>query len=122
MTKIPPAPTGSGKRGRALWRSVLADFDLDQHELVLLTEAVRSVDTLDQLQAAVDRDGPMVEDRFGQLRPHPAAVEARQLRLVLARLLAALRVPDGVEGDESKNRRQRRVGARGVYSISGGAA
>lgn len=116
--KIPAAPPGTGTAGRKLWRGVLADWDLEPHELSLLAEAVRTVDTLDELQAAVDRDGAIVPDRFGQDRPHPALVEARQLRVTYARLLAALRLPDGVEGDESQGRRsQRRVGARGTYGL-----
>lgn len=55
-------------------------------------------------------------------KAHPAAVEARQQRIALARLLAALRLPAGADGDEAQGRRpQRRVGARGVYGIRGAA-
>jgi hypothetical protein len=47
---------------------------------------------------------------------HPAVVEARQQRLALARLLAALRLPAGAEDDLAAGRRpQRRVGVRGFY-------
>lgn len=119
MSKIPPAPTRTGPSGRKLWRGVLAEWELEPHEVSLLAEAVRTVDTLDELQAAVDRDGAVVKDRFGADRAHPALVEARQLRVTYARLLAALRLPDGTEGDESQGRRQRRVGARGTYGIRG---
>jgi hypothetical protein len=99
-----------------LWSSVVADWELEEHELALLREAVRTVDQLDVLAAIVERDGPVVETKTGP-RAHPALVESRQLRIALARLLAALRLPDGVAGDESQRRRQRRVGARGVYSL-----
>jgi hypothetical protein len=51
-------------------------------------------------------------------RTHPAVIEARQQRLTLARLLAALRLPAGDEQDVQPNRRpQRRSGARGVYAM-----
>lgn len=115
MTKIPPAPKGTGPRGRALWRDVLERYELDRPERVLLEEAVRCADTLDELQAAVDRDGAIVADRFGQDRPHPAAVEARQLRVTLARIIAALRIPE--DRTEAAGRPQRRTGFRGVHHL-----
>jgi len=98
---------------------VVVDFSLDEHERVLLIEAVRTVDVLDLLDAAVRRDGPLLEGTQGT-RAHPAAVEARQQRIALARLLAALRLPSGDVGDEKLSARpQRRSGARGVYGIRG---
>ena len=45
------------------------------------------------------------------------SVEARQLRISLARLVGALRLPAGDEDDQPAGRRpQRRGGARGVYA------
>jgi hypothetical protein len=47
-------------------------------------------------------------------------VEARQQRIGLARLLAALRLPAGEE--EADDRRpQRQMGVRGVYGVGGAA-
>lgn len=114
----PPAPPkGTGPTGRKLWIGVLKDWTLEVHEMALLTEAVRTVDALDQLHKRVAKDGEIIVDRFGQPKAHPALVEARQLKIAYARLLAALRLPDGDEGDESAGRRQRRVGARGTYGL-----
>lgn len=114
-TKLPAVPAGTGPSGRKLWRAVVGDWHLEEHELVLLREAVRTVDLLDALAAIVATDGPVIVAKSGP-RAHPALVEARQLKIALARLLAALRLPDGADGDESAGRRaQRRVGARGVY-------
>jgi hypothetical protein len=104
-----------------LWASVLAEYDLEEHELALLREMVRTVDLLDDLQAAVVEDGLMVSGPGLSTRVHPAAVEARQQKIALARLAAALRLPAGEEDDVQKGARrpQRRVGARGVYGIRG---
>jgi hypothetical protein len=100
-----------------LWCSVVADYELEEHELRLLHEAARTVDVLNDLDAAVRRDGPLVPSPQG-LKAHPAAVEARQQRIALARLVAALRLPAGDEGDHQASARpQRRVGARGVYGV-----
>ncbi|MDQ3628435.1 MAG: tyrosine-type recombinase/integrase [Actinomycetota bacterium] len=74
---------------------------------------------LERLGAEVRRDGPMVGTGDSR-RAHPAAVESRQQRITLARLLAALRLPAGEAGDTRAGARpQRRVGARGVYGIRG---
>ena len=116
-TPKPPAGTRAG--GRRLWTSVVKDYDLEEHELALLTEAVRTVDLLDELDAAVRRDGPLVESPQGT-KAHPAAVEARQQRIALARLLAALRMPTGAEDErpaDSLTRPQRRSGVRGTYRL-----
>ena len=110
------SPAGLKDSGRALWRSVLDVYELEEHERQLLLQLCRTVDQLDALQAVVDRDGVLDADG----RAHPALVEARQLRIAYARLSAALRLPAGDEADPAANRRpQRRVGARGVYGIRG---
>jgi hypothetical protein len=121
--RVPPAPAGSKTSGKRLWRSILAEYELEEHETALLREMVRTVDQLDQLQAVVERDGPMVAGPGLAKRVHPALVEARQLRITLARLAAALRLPAGEEDtDDAKQgtrRPQRRVGVRGPYRLRG---
>lgn len=120
MSKIKP-PIGTKAHGRRLWASVMDNFELEEHERALLIEAVRTVDLLEVLNARLREDGPLVETGHGT-KAHPAAVEARQQRIALARLLAALRLPSGDEGDHLGSARpQRRVGVRGVYGIRGSA-
>ncbi len=122
--KVLPVPAGTGASGRRLWRDVLVKYELEEHELALLREMVRTVDLLDDLAAAVDRDGLMVPGPGLTQRVHPAAVEARQARIALSRLSASLRLPAGEEGDQPKHLRrpQRRGGARGPYGIRGVAS
>lgn len=121
---IPDPPAGTGPSGLALWQEVLGRYELEQHEQALLVEMVRTVDTLDRLAAVVKRDGVMVRVMPAGEKVHPALIEARQLRLALARLSASLRLPAGEEGDEAQHLRrpQRRGGARGTYGIRGVAS
>ncbi len=112
----PRPPTGTGAAGRRLWVSVVSDYEMDEHELAVLTEATRTVDLLDELDAAIRSEGAIVDSPQGR-RANPAATEARQQRIVLARLLAALRMPVGEAGDEQANARPRRRGPRGVYGV-----
>ncbi len=113
-TKAPAPPSDLRRSGRALWRDVLERYELDRHELTILREACRTADALDGLQALLDAEGMMSESSQGP-RIHPALPEARQQRVVFARLLTALRVPTG----EEDGRTQTRGNVRGVYGIRG---
>ncbi len=119
-SRIPPAPRGAQAAGRRLWRSVLGEFELAEHELALLRQAVHVADVCDVLQRRVDDDGVLLDGRA-----HPALVELRQQRILLARLVVALRVPLG-EDEATRpgagDGRSQRRGLRGVYGLPGGAA
>ena len=117
MAAIPRAPASSGAAGRRLRRAVLTDYTLDEHERLLLRQACRVADLCDELQQRVEIDGPLVMTRLGEQRTHPALVELRQQRLVLARLIVALRVPIGVEQSEHAPPRLQCRGLRGVQAI-----
>ncbi len=108
-----PAPEDTGADGRRLWDAITREYELEEHELVLLRQAVRVADTCTDLQAMLDRDGLLLRDRI-----HPASVELRQQRLLLGRLIVALRVPLGDTGDEHASRTQYR-GLRGPYAPRG---
>lgn len=85
--------------------SVLDRYDLEQHELVLLREIVRSVDDLDRLANIAGRQGAITA--AGDI--YPAVAEARQMRMVLATLIGALRLPDERDAaDHTSLRRPRR--------------
>ncbi len=119
MTNTPDTetPTGLKWSGRKLWQAVVTDYELSEHETGLLLQACRTVDLLDQLQARLDADGPIIDSPQG-LKAHPAAAELRQQRITLARLVAALGLPTGLVEEPAK--RQRRS-ARGVYQANVGA-
>lgn len=112
MSKAESTPPGLASSGRRLWRSVVADYELDCHEELLLLEACRCVDRLDALAGQVTGSVLTTNGR-GEPVAHPAVVEARQQSLTLARLLASLRLPSG----EVAGRPQRRGAARGAYEI-----
>lgn len=105
-------PDGLGTNAAAIWLAVSAAYELDEHENALLREVCRVTDRLDRLHEVIERDGEIVAGLHGT-RVHPALSEARQQAVVLARLVASLRLPAGDEADQS----QRRGGARGVYQL-----
>ncbi|MGH4020340.1 MAG: hypothetical protein ACRDT0_14120 [Pseudonocardiaceae bacterium] len=115
--QLPHCPPGAGAAGKRLWRATVADYELPEHELLILKEAVRTADLLERLEEAISTGELTVTNRFGEIVSHPAIVEARQQRQRLASLLASLRLPDD-EGD----RPQRRGAARGTYGGARGRA
>lgn len=90
----PKAPPGLGPRGRKFWRDIHATWELNRDEIELLVESCRMLDALDQLQAALDRDGVTCVGSGGQPRAHPALTQVTSTRNTLARLLAQLGLPD----------------------------
>lgn len=94
MAEKPTAPRGLGARGLRFWTHTVEAFDLTDGELEVLHEACRTLDNLDQLAAAVERDGATTLGSAGQTVVNPCLTEARGQRLALHRLVAALALPD----------------------------
>ena len=105
------APRGLKPAGRRLWDSVLADFELDEHERGLLLQTCQTADIIADLQTVIETLGVDCAGR--------ELAEIRQQRLVYARLVAALRLPAGDESSPASRRRPQRRQIRGVYSIGG---
>jgi hypothetical protein len=104
-----------GPAGRKLWDAVLEPLELDTWEASILIEACRTADRLDLLAAAAVGAPLTVENARHDLVVNPLLSEARQQSLALARLIASLRLPDGLAGEGG--RPQRRGGARGPYRV-----
>jgi hypothetical protein len=81
-----------------LWKAVTGavapGWQLDGRDLHLLERAARCADEIAALETVVDEDGPIVVGSRKQPVAHPALQEARQLRLVEMRLLAAVELRD----------------------------
>jgi len=108
-----PVPAGLTGSGLALWTSVVAEFELGDHELAVLRDACRTVNVIDALQDRVDQDGVLNESPQG-LRVHPGVVELRQQRLAFTKLLAALAIP--VDEPAPGRRKEGPYGIKGAVS------
>ena len=105
------APAGLKGPGKRLWASVVAEFELAEHEQAQLAEACFVRDRIGQLRRQVDVDGLMIASSQGA-RLHPGVGEIRAQQLALARILATLNVPPLAEDALPASR-----GVRGVYSL-----
>jgi len=86
------APMGLKLGGKRLWRRVMSDFELAQHEEVVLLQACRIVDVLDRLQKVIEEGDVVVHSPQG-VKTNPAVVEFRQQAMALAKCMAALNIP-----------------------------
>jgi hypothetical protein len=87
MTTTGYAPRGLEVAGRRLWKKITDEFELGEHEKALLLETARTLDQCNRLADATD----------GAAGASPALTELRQQRLVLAKLVAALKLPGGLD-------------------------
>ncbi|MEY9489060.1 hypothetical protein RKD26_004854 [Streptomyces calvus] len=104
-------PEGLGPQGTCLWEEVSGAFVLRVDELRVLADACREVDLIERLEDAL-RDAPLVvTGSQGQPVASPLVQELRQHRSLVARLLAALKLPDE-EDQEQHDARARSSQAR----------
>ncbi len=111
--KIPRTPKGVGTVGRRLWSEVLAEHELTQAELAILTATCRTIAVLERIADELESGGLTCENSRGDVVASPLIVEQRQQSATLTRLIASLRLPD----EDSDARPQRRGAARAAYGL-----
>lgn len=99
----PKAPESLDVAGKALWRSVLADYDLSAAEVETLRQACRVVDVLARIDVALMDSELVVEGHHGQPRAHPLLAASADQRRVLDGLFRSMALP---LPDESAGRRR----------------
>jgi P27 family predicted phage terminase small subunit len=92
----------------------MGQFELDAAETKVFHEACRAIDELDELRAAIRRDGVTASGSKGQPVAHPALAVASSHRALLARLLSQLALPfdDGSLVTPSNARAKKAAGSR----------
>jgi hypothetical protein len=119
-------PAGLRAGGKALWKAIDDEHDLDATQLVQLEEACRAKDRLDQLDEILRGDSDTwmrlvrdirAEAEVYELRMTQALTQANATANLMKQLLAALRLPDLETGKKPQYR-----GPRGVQkpTVPGG--
>lgn len=105
--EVPADLTGAGL---ALWNELHADLEFQPHERQLVVELCRTVTVCEMLSKELAVLGPVIEGQRGW-RVSPILAELRQQRLVVARLVHTIGIPepDGID------RPRHRGSVRGVY-------
>lgn len=90
MTKPTSAPQHLSGESRKLWRSILADYELEQRHEAVLATALEALDRMRQAQALLATEGLTVTDRYGTAKAHPAVVIERDSRTAFLRAMREL--------------------------------
>jgi P27 family predicted phage terminase small subunit len=98
--KRPPAHLSPA--ARKWFRSVIEDFDLEDHDMNLLVLACEALDRGEQARKTLLEHGVTFIDRFGCPRAHPCVAIERDSRLAYARLLRELSLSE--DGDKEAPR------------------
>lgn len=87
--------------------------DASESERLLLVKAAEAFDRSETARRRIERDGIVIEDRFGQKRPHPAVKIEQDSRSAFARICAQLGLdgvdvkPESYRGGNSRTYRSR---------------
>jgi len=83
--KARKAPGHLATLTRRWWRSVLADYELEEHHVKILTLAAEAWDRCHSAREAIDENGLTYVDRFGAPKTRPEVAIERDSRLAFAR-------------------------------------
>lgn len=87
---VPPAPEHLSEEAKRWWTTLNEGWDLDDPSLLVLESGLECLDRMRQAQKLIKKDGPVVTDRFGQKKQHPATLIERDAKAGLLRHLARL--------------------------------
>jgi hypothetical protein len=87
-------PKGLVRAGRALWRDATKDYVFDPAESAVLLQMCRLTDHLEALEGELSTSSALVKGSRNQPVVNPLLQEIRLQSLALAKLAAALDLPD----------------------------
>lgn len=88
---VPKAAEGLSPEARRWCKKIRADYDIDDSAgLLVLQTAAEQFDAMRAAERIVARDGPVIRDRFGQKKQHPATLVARDARMGMLRCIRQL--------------------------------
>jgi P27 family predicted phage terminase small subunit len=88
------APAWLRPETKKWFSSVLADFELEESDIKLLTLAAEAFDRATQARETIAESGITYTDRLGNIRKHPAVSVEESARIAFARLVRELSISD----------------------------
>lgn len=107
---VPDAPEHLSEEAAALWADVAELYELAPHQLEILRRACEASDRADEARRLLETEGLTLQDRFGQVKPHPAAAIERDSRAALSQLLRELALEPGAPEEYARPPRTGSVG------------
>lgn len=96
----PRAPGHLRRPTKAWWRSVMDEYDLQEHHERVLTAACEAWDRMQEAREAIAEHGLTYCDRFGAPRARPELAVERDSRIAFARLVRDLELDDPPDPEE----------------------
>lgn len=93
----PARPRDLGAAGRKLWASILAAWELSEHELLILADACRQADRAAEARKLIDAEGITVDSGRAGLKPHPAVAIERNAQASVVTLLRSIGITAAAE-------------------------
>jgi phage terminase small subunit len=87
------APAHLSEAAKAWIRQLEAAYELEPQKQQLALAAANALDRAESARQRVEQDGPFIDDRFGQVKPHPAVNVERDARAAFVRTVRALDLP-----------------------------
>ena len=88
--KVPAAPAELGAHGRALWRAVMAQYDIvDAGGMETLRQGCLAADRAEACRRIIDQQGELLTVR-GQVRSHPLLRDELQFRSLVMKAIQRL--------------------------------
>jgi P27 family predicted phage terminase small subunit len=88
-------PSSLSAAAQAFWRSITSSYELQEHHVAILNEALFSWDRCQEARSLIDAEGITLKDRFGQARLNPAVPVEKDQRTLYLRAMRELDI-DGV--------------------------
>lgn len=83
---------------KKFWNQMMEDYEIDDAGgLALLQAACEAYQRSHEARKTINKEGAVIKDRFGQLKPHPATSIERDARGQLITALRALKLAPGGE-------------------------
>ena len=83
---LPATPRSLRTKGKALWKSVTAQFELEGYQLESLRLACEALDRIEDARLAIQKHGLVIEGRLG-VKANPACDVEKNNKTIFARLL-----------------------------------
>jgi phage terminase small subunit len=84
------APAHLSEAAKAWIRQLEAAYELEPEKQQLALTAANALDRAETARQRVESDGAFIEDRFGQVKPHPGVAVERDARAAFVRTVRAL--------------------------------
>ncbi len=100
--KTPLSPTHLRPETAKWWAQIVEEYQLESHHLRLLQSCCEAWDRMAEARERIAADGAYTEDRFKQLKTHPAVAVERDSRISFSRCLRELGLDIETSADESR--------------------